>query len=251
MSTSSAWPPGGRIRVKVPVDFANEDTCARHQDRRRAERRPPRDRGAGRSRPGAGRLRDRPRRGRHRRQPALVGGEGHLRHQIRDRPRLRRGHRRPADGGRGSGGRPGRRGRRPPRARAARLPHRPPRPPPRRSRPGPTWRCCSGWDWAIPSPPRRGIATISASWRSTPSPAGTASRPGGNATRGWWRRACVGGTKVLALKPQTYMNGSGDRRQPAAAFHKIPPQDICAFHDELDLVPGKVRVKRGGGAAGP
>ena len=38
--------------------------------------------------------------------------------------------------------------------------------------------------------------------------------------------------------------------QPAAAFHKIPPGDIWAFHDELDLVPGKVRVKRGGGAAG-
>ncbi|MDB5380578.1 MAG: aminoacyl-tRNA hydrolase, partial [Rhodospirillales bacterium] len=38
--------------------------------------------------------------------------------------------------------------------------------------------------------------------------------------------------------------------QPAAAFHKIEPVDIWAFHDELDLVPGKVRVKRGGGAAG-
>src|SRR6476661_52431 len=60
----------------------------------------------------------------------------------------------------------------------------------------------------------------------------------------------VGGTKVLALKPQTYMNDSGSSVQPAAAFHKIPPQDIWAFHDELDLVPGKVRVKRGGGAAG-
>ena len=60
----------------------------------------------------------------------------------------------------------------------------------------------------------------------------------------------IAGTKVLALKPQTYMNGSGDSVQPAAAFHKIPPGGICAFHDELDLVPGKVRVKRGGGAAG-
>ena len=60
----------------------------------------------------------------------------------------------------------------------------------------------------------------------------------------------VGGAKVLALKPQTYMNGSGDSVQPAAAFHKIPPDGICAFHDELDLAPGKVRVKRGGGAAG-
>jgi PTH1 family peptidyl-tRNA hydrolase len=60
----------------------------------------------------------------------------------------------------------------------------------------------------------------------------------------------IAGTKVLALKPQTYMNGSGESVQPAAAFHKIPPGDICAFHDELDLAPGKVRVKRGGGAAG-
>jgi peptidyl-tRNA hydrolase, PTH1 family len=60
----------------------------------------------------------------------------------------------------------------------------------------------------------------------------------------------VGAAKVLALKPQTYMNDSGASVQPAAAFHKIPPQDIWAFHDELDLAPGKVRAKRGGGTAG-
>ncbi|HEY4253702.1 MAG TPA: aminoacyl-tRNA hydrolase [Roseomonas sp.] len=60
----------------------------------------------------------------------------------------------------------------------------------------------------------------------------------------------IGGVKILALKPQTYMNGSGDSVQPAAGFHKIPPGDIWAFHDELDLAPGKVRVKKGGGAAG-
>ena len=60
----------------------------------------------------------------------------------------------------------------------------------------------------------------------------------------------VGGVKVLALKPFTYMNGSGDAVQPAAAFHKIEPGAIWAFHDELDLAPGKVRVKKGGGAAG-
>lgn len=60
----------------------------------------------------------------------------------------------------------------------------------------------------------------------------------------------IDGLKVLALKPLTYMNGSGDAVQPAAAFHKIEPADIWAFHDELDLAPGKVRVKRGGGAAG-
>jgi PTH1 family peptidyl-tRNA hydrolase len=60
----------------------------------------------------------------------------------------------------------------------------------------------------------------------------------------------VGGEKILALKPMTYMNASGESVQQAAAFFKIPPADITVFHDELDLAPGKVRVKRGGGAAG-
>jgi peptidyl-tRNA hydrolase, PTH1 family len=75
---------------------------------------------------------------------------------------------------------------------------------------------------------------------------------------GPWRRrfkgevaeGSIAGVKVLALKPMTYMNGSGDAVQPAAAFHKVPPGDITAFYDELDLAPGKVRVKQGGGAAG-
>jgi PTH1 family peptidyl-tRNA hydrolase len=60
----------------------------------------------------------------------------------------------------------------------------------------------------------------------------------------------VGPHKILALKPQTYMNASGDAVQAAAAFYKLVAEDITAFHDELDLVPGKLRVKRGGGAAG-
>jgi PTH1 family peptidyl-tRNA hydrolase len=60
----------------------------------------------------------------------------------------------------------------------------------------------------------------------------------------------IGGIKVLALKPMTYMNASGESVQPAAAFFKLAPGDITAFHDELDLAPGKVRVKKGGGAAG-
>jgi len=60
----------------------------------------------------------------------------------------------------------------------------------------------------------------------------------------------VAGEKILALKPLTYMNGSGESAQAAAAFYKLQPEAITAFHDELDLVPGKVRVKRGGGAAG-
>jgi len=60
----------------------------------------------------------------------------------------------------------------------------------------------------------------------------------------------IGGQKVLALKPMTYMNDSGESVQAAASFFKLPLEAITAFHDELDLAPGKVRVKRGGGAAG-
>jgi peptidyl-tRNA hydrolase, PTH1 family len=60
----------------------------------------------------------------------------------------------------------------------------------------------------------------------------------------------VAGQKVIALKPMTYMNDSGESVQAAASFFKLPVEAITAFHDELDLAPGKVRVKRGGGAAG-
>ena len=60
----------------------------------------------------------------------------------------------------------------------------------------------------------------------------------------------IGGQKVLLLKPLTYMNNSGESVQPAAAFFKLPTEAIAAFHDELDLAPGKMRVKKGGGAAG-
>jgi len=60
----------------------------------------------------------------------------------------------------------------------------------------------------------------------------------------------IAGRKVLVLKPMTYMNVSGEAVLAAAAFYKIPPQEIAVFHDELDLAPGKLRVKRGGGAAG-
>ncbi len=60
----------------------------------------------------------------------------------------------------------------------------------------------------------------------------------------------VGRHKVLALKPRTYMNASGESVQAAASFYKVAPEMITAFHDELDLAPGKLRVKRGGGAAG-
>lgn len=60
----------------------------------------------------------------------------------------------------------------------------------------------------------------------------------------------IGGEKVLALKPETFMNESGRSVAEAAAFYKIPPEDVIVLHDEIDLESGKVRVKRGGGHAG-
>ena len=68
--------------------------------------------------------------------------------------------------------------------------------------------------------------------------------------RGLTAEGTLGSQRVLLLKPGTYMNASGESVQPAAAFFKLQPADITAFHDELDLAPGKARVKRGGGAAG-
>jgi PTH1 family peptidyl-tRNA hydrolase len=68
--------------------------------------------------------------------------------------------------------------------------------------------------------------------------------------KGLTAEGTVGRERVLALKPLTYMNASGESVQPASAFFKIPSEAITAFHDELDLAPGKVRVKRAGGAAG-
>ena len=60
----------------------------------------------------------------------------------------------------------------------------------------------------------------------------------------------IAGQKIIGLKPRTYMNASGESVQAALSFYKLPLETITAFHDELDLVPGKVRVKRGGGSAG-
>ncbi len=74
--------------------------------------------------------------------------------------------------------------------------------------------------------------------------------PWRNRFKGLVADGSVGGEKVMALKPLTYMNDSGAAVQPAAAFFKLLPGDITAFHDELDLAPGRVRVKQGGGAAG-
>src|SRR5215475_38413 len=60
----------------------------------------------------------------------------------------------------------------------------------------------------------------------------------------------IGGYRVIVLKPQTYMNDSGRSVGEAQRYLKIGEGDIYVFHDELDLAPGKVKVKTGGGNAG-
>ena len=60
----------------------------------------------------------------------------------------------------------------------------------------------------------------------------------------------VDNEKILLLKPQTYMNLSGNSVQAAAQFYKIPVERITVLHDELDLAFGTVRMKTGGGDAG-
>ena len=60
----------------------------------------------------------------------------------------------------------------------------------------------------------------------------------------------VEGTKVLLLKPQTFMNNSGHAVGEAARFYKVTPDRVIVFHDEIDLAPGRFRMKTGGGAAG-
>lgn len=75
---------------------------------------------------------------------------------------------------------------------------------------------------------------------------------------GPWRRrfqglACegpLGGERTLLLLPGTYMNESGRAVAEAVHFYKLSPADVIVFHDEIDLPPGKVRVKVGGGIAG-
>jgi PTH1 family peptidyl-tRNA hydrolase len=75
---------------------------------------------------------------------------------------------------------------------------------------------------------------------------------------GPWRRrfqglACegpIGGVRSLLLLPATYMNESGRAVADAARFYKVALPEVVVFHDEIDLPPGKVRVKVGGGIAG-
>lgn len=60
----------------------------------------------------------------------------------------------------------------------------------------------------------------------------------------------LGSDRVVLLKPETFMNLSGQSVNAAMRFHKLTPGDVIVFHDELDLAPGKCRLKTGGGHAG-
>ncbi|HEX8232930.1 MAG TPA: aminoacyl-tRNA hydrolase [Caulobacteraceae bacterium] len=59
-----------------------------------------------------------------------------------------------------------------------------------------------------------------------------------------------GEVRALLLKPQTWMNESGRAVAEAMRFFKLKPADVVVFYDELDLAPGRFRMKTGGGAAG-
>lgn len=63
-------------------------------------------------------------------------------------------------------------------------------------------------------------------------------------------RASCGAEEVILLKPQTFMNLSGQSAQPAAAFFKVAVPQVIVLHDELDLPFGEIRLKQGGGHAG-
>lgn len=68
--------------------------------------------------------------------------------------------------------------------------------------------------------------------------------------RGQLCEGAIDGNKIFLLKPQTYMNLSGESAGECARFYKISVENIIAVHDELDLPLGKLRVKRGGGNGG-
>ena len=67
---------------------------------------------------------------------------------------------------------------------------------------------------------------------------------------GWTQEGRIGTEKVLLLKPQTFMNLSGQSVGEAMRFLKLTPADVVVLHDEIDLAPAKLKVKTGGGHAG-
>jgi peptidyl-tRNA hydrolase, PTH1 family len=71
-----------------------------------------------------------------------------------------------------------------------------------------------------------------------------------NRFKGELAEGAIDGERRLLLKPQTFMNASGEAVLAVMSFYKIAPEDIVVIHDEIDLREAKLRVKRGGGNAG-
>lgn len=63
-------------------------------------------------------------------------------------------------------------------------------------------------------------------------------------------RVTIGGQEVKLLKPDTFMNRSGQAAQAVAQFYKLKPEQLLVAHDELDLPPGEIKLKKGGGHGG-
>ena len=63
-------------------------------------------------------------------------------------------------------------------------------------------------------------------------------------------RAVIGGQKVILLKPQTYMNSSGESIRAAADYYKVDPEDILVVYDDISLAPGQLRIRAKGSAGG-
>ena len=74
--------------------------------------------------------------------------------------------------------------------------------------------------------------------------------PWKKAFQGWAAAGRISGTRILLLKPATFMNDSGRSVHEALNFYKLDVAALTAWHDELDLAPFRLKVKVGGGAAG-
>lgn len=66
----------------------------------------------------------------------------------------------------------------------------------------------------------------------------------------WVAKARFEGENVILAKPITYMNKSGQAAGALMRFYKLQPEQVLVLHDELDLLPGQVKIKKGGGHAG-
>ena len=73
---------------------------------------------------------------------------------------------------------------------------------------------------------------------------------GGDKFRGHFGSGHLFGEKCLFLKPQTWMNKSGESVVPAMSFYKIDPEDVVLIYDDIDLAPGVVKARMGGGHGG-